>query len=273
MNAKKSNKTIACIIARTVSTRLPLKVLRTVHDSVSMLDFIIQRTKLASLVDEVVLCTSEEAVDDILEDVAKKNNVDIYRGNVKEIARMVGIGEQRDAEILIRITGDNVFIAYEYLNDQIELLIKNDLDYVRLVDLPFGSSAEVIRRTALEDCFQAMDPSIDEYLTLFIFDPDKFNCGVVKVEKSKYSHLTVTVDTPADLTRTKEILASISVKEKAQIKTTDIIKIIDKKNIPNSIYQPTGLVKMPFNETITFKDFSDDMRERVSKSRFFDLSN
>ena len=35
------SKTVACIIARTVSTRLPLKVLRTVAQNLSLVEYII----------------------------------------------------------------------------------------------------------------------------------------------------------------------------------------------------------------------------------------
>ena len=68
----KNKKTIACIIARTVSKRLPLKVLRNVTEQFSVLDFIIQRLKFVNNIDKVYLCTSSEPVDDIMEDVAKK---------------------------------------------------------------------------------------------------------------------------------------------------------------------------------------------------------
>ena len=65
-----SKKTIACVIARTVSTRLPLKVLRNVVNEYSMLDFMIQRLKLVKNIDDIYICTSHEMVDEILEDVA-----------------------------------------------------------------------------------------------------------------------------------------------------------------------------------------------------------
>ena len=52
---RNKTKTVACIIARTVSTRLPLKVLRMVDGKLSMLDFIIQRLKKVNNIDAIYL--------------------------------------------------------------------------------------------------------------------------------------------------------------------------------------------------------------------------
>ena len=173
---------VACIIARTVSKRLPLKVLRDLGKGVSMIDFLVQRIKKVSEIDEIYICTSINIVDDVLEDVAIRNDIKIYRGSEDEvIERMISVGDLEQADVLLRITGDNPLTSIEYFPNQIKLLIENDLDYVRIVDVPIGASAEVISLNALKDCYSKMDPSVSEYLMLFLFDPDKYKCGVIKV--------------------------------------------------------------------------------------------
>ena len=101
-------KVVACIIARTVSKRLPLKVLRDLINGVSMIDFLVQRIKKVSEIDEIYICTSINIVDDILEDVAIRNDIKIYRGSEDEvIERMISVGDLEQADVLLRITGDN----------------------------------------------------------------------------------------------------------------------------------------------------------------------
>lgn len=259
-------KTVACIIARTVSTRLPLKVLRTVLDNLTLLDFMISRLKLVSEIDEIFICTSKENVDDILEDVAKKNEVKIYRGSADEvIERMVSVATLTGADNVIRITGDNVFTAYEYLGEQINFLDDNNLDYCRLINLPIGATAEVINVKALKSCYDSIDPSVSEYLLLFIFNPDKYKCGVVKISDKDFSNMTVTVDKPVDLQRTKQVFEMFQ-GDKLKMGILDIIKVIETHNIENSYIKPKGEIKLPYNKTMSFSEFQKDMDERISKS-------
>ncbi len=259
-------KTIACIIARTVSTRLPLKVLRMVHEEYSLLDYMIFRLKLVAEIDEVFICTSNENVDDILEDVAAKNEIKIYRGSSdKVIERMLEVAKLTNADNVIRITGDNVFTSYEYLNRQINFLNDNRLDYCRLVNVPVGATAEIIKVEALIDCYNSIDPSVSEYLLLFIFNPEKYKCGVIKIGRNDYSNMTLTVDVPNDLERSKQIIESFK-GEKLHIGLLEIIKTIEDNKLENSYIKPKGEIKFPYNKTVSFLEFQKDMNNRIEKS-------
>ena len=265
-------KTVACIIARTVSTRLPLKVLRHVNKEFSLLEFIIARLKLVEEIDEIYICTSIEMVDDIFTDIAERNEVKIYRGSPDQVIdRMLKVAKIEKADNVIRITGDNVFTSYEFINDQIKFLNENKLDYCRLINVPIGATAEVINVSALEDCFNTIDPSVSEYLLLFIFNPDKYKCGVITIGAEDNSNYTLTVDTPADLERTKAILNHAG-GNNLIVSLSDIIQCIAKYNIPNSIIKPVGEIKLPYNKTISFDQFQRDMKSRASKSKVLQLN-
>jgi len=271
-NLSMPKKTIACVIARTVSTRLPLKVLRNVVEDYSMLDFMIQRLKLVDNINEIYICTSREAADDILEDVAKRNDIKIYRGSPDAvIERIISVGDIEKADNVIRITGDNVFTSYEYLKDQIDIHNDNELDYTRITDVPVGSTAEVMRLSAVKECFDLIDPAISEYLLLYMFNPEHFKCGVVNIKNIKSSSsYTVTVDTKEDLDRTKSIFYRYS-KDPLSIGLIDIISIIDEFKLPNSTIKSTGSVKMPYGKEISFKEFLSDMQRRIDGSSHFSI--
>lgn len=267
------SKTVACVIARTVSTRLPLKVLRTVCGQYTMLDFILQRLKKVKNIDAVYICTSHEKVDDILEDVAKKNGVEIYRGSPDAvIERLISVGEIEKADNVIRITGDNVFTSYEYLEKQITIHNENNLDYTRIVDVPIGSTAEVMRLTALKECYDFIDPAISEYLLLFMYKPEHYKCGVLNISVLKdCSNYTLTVDTESDLVRTRQILSHFDTSSVLNIKLLDIIDMVDRNDIPFSKIQPSGIVKMPYGEEVSYSDFAVDMKNRKNNSFKFIL--
>lgn len=265
-------KTIACIISRTVSTRLPLKVLRNVVDNYSMLDFMIQRLKDIKNIDDIYICTSHEIVDDILEDVAQRNNVNIYRGSPDAvIERLISVGDLEKSDNVIRITGDNVFTSCEYLEEQISIHNKNNLDYTRIIDVPIGATAEIMKLTAVKECYDLIDPAISEYLLLYMFKPEHYKCGVIKLnEIKKSSNYTVTVDTIDDLNRTKDILNNYQ-GNPLDIKLKDIIDIIDNNNLDNSKIEFSGSVKMPYGEEISFEEFQNDMNNRINNSHQFSI--
>ena len=263
-------KTVACVIARTVSTRLPLKVLRTVTPNFTMLDFMLQRLKKVAGIDKVYLCTSREPVDDILEDVSEANGVNLYRGSADAvIERMIAVGEQENAENVIRITGDNVLTACEYLDEQIRIHRQRALQYTRIVELPIGATAEVMSLEAVKDCYGKIDPAVSEYLLLYMFDPDSYRCGALKVSGLQdCSRLSLTVDTPDDLQRTRDILHQFR-GDKIDIRLQDILDIIAKYDLPRALVPASALLKMPYGKTVSFADFLVDMKVRAAKSEEF----
>ncbi|MEP0986292.1 hypothetical protein [Ekhidna sp.] len=266
------NKVVACIIARTVSTRLPLKIFRDLREGESMIEFLIDRVKSVDAIDEIYLCTSKEPVDDIMEDVAKRKNIKLYRGSANQvIERMLMVGEVEDAEIVIRITGDNPFTAIDYLPHQINFLREEQLDYTRLVRVPVGATAEVIRLSALKKCYEIMDPEVSEYMMLFLFEPKTFKCGIVTLTSEDYSHYSLTVDTPKDLERTRIYLDKIGGKKASDITLLELIEIAaDQENVQN--FDDETPVKMPYDKLITFAEFKSDMDRRLSDSLKLELN-
>lgn len=263
----KKRKTVGCIVARTVSSRLPLKVLRDVVPGLAMIDLIVQRAKLSENLDKVYLCTSQEPVDDILEDVALRNGVNLYRGSSNSvIERLLSVADKENADTLVRITGDNVFTSFEYLDDLIETHHKNDLDYTRIGFLPLGATPEVINLESLRDCNLRMDPEVSEYLMLYMFNPKTYHCGVAKIESlPDLSSYTLTVDTPNDLIRTRMILSRINM---APVDVTlehiaAELPVIDQSlvRINDSV-----LIKLPYEKMISFSEFKIKMNKKISDS-------
>lgn len=269
------SKTIACIIARTVSTRLPLKVLRDVKVKKTMIEFLIDRLKTVKSINSIYLCTSSEDVDDILEDIAIRNNIKIYRGSANQVTeRLIAVGEIEKADNIIRITGDNPLTAIEYIDKQVNFLDKNNLDYVRLVNVPIGATSEVMNFEALKKCHAQIDPNVSEYLMLFMFEPKNFKCGIIEINEKDTSEYSMTVDTKNDLERTKLLLKHFDKIESYKINLLDIIEIYSDKSVklPAKRIENLGLVKMPYDKFISFESFLDDMNRRKEESLKYNLN-
>jgi len=240
-----------------------------------MIDFIIQRVKKIKSISDIYICTSNEPVDDILEDVAEKNGVNIYRGSAEMvIERLISVGEKTSAENIIRITGDNVFNAWEFIDDLIEVHNREHLDYSRIVHLPFGATPEIMSMKGLKVCNDSIDPMLSEYLTIFMFDPKKYDCGIVRFsDLNDFSDVTLTVDTPLDLIRTKNILSNYFCNDKLRITTNEIMEIISNSHIPYARVNINANVKLPNNVTMNFRDFMNDLNFRASQSKMYELTS
>jgi spore coat polysaccharide biosynthesis protein SpsF len=238
-----------------------------------MIEFLIQRVKTVSEIDEIYLCTSIESVDDIMEDIANRNDIKLYRGSADAvIERMLAVGELEKADVLLRITGDNPLTSVEYIPQQLTLLENNQLDYVRVVDIPIGATPEIMTTSALQHCYSLMDPSASEYLMLFLFEPNHFKCGIVRVFQEDYANYSLTVDTPNDLDRTRGILQLIR-KQPVEILLSDIIQIYTDQTVhlPAIKILPGGSIKYPYEKIISFEEFSADMMRRKQNSTVLNI--
>lgn len=73
----------AIVSVRNSSTRLPNKAIMEIKNNFTSIDVVIQRAKKTEL--PVIIATSTSKEDDIFEDIAKKNDVEIFRGDRKSV--------------------------------------------------------------------------------------------------------------------------------------------------------------------------------------------
>lgn len=261
-------RTVACIIARTASTRLPNKVLREINGK-KLIEYIIEKMKNVGNLDVIYLCTSVDDDDQILLDIAKENGIKSYAGSRKSVIdRMLDVAKIENADNVVRVTGDNVFTDEFFLDRMIEEHNNHPMmDYTRTEYLPLGVTAEVINVSALKRCYEMIDPKKSEYLMLYMFNPEEFNCQVLIPEESlmaEYSSLTV--DTHEDFERTEFLIDRLY--KHNRLYYDDIIKLNKKIRIPYFNIDKNLLVKMPNNNAITYAEFrSSIIKQRINISK------
>lgn len=263
-------KTVACITTRTSSTRLPLKALRDCGYGYSMLELLIKRLKAVSSLDKIYICTSTDPMDDIMEDISKREGIDIFRGSLENvIERITGVNKLENADVLLRITGDNPFTSTEYIDQQIKILVEKELDYVKLVDAPLGANADVFTSRALEKCQELMDPAISEYMMLYLYDPTYFRIGTLKPFPENYDDFSLTVDFNDDLIRLRKTTEHFSEYSSSpeKILLSEILKFYSENpQLPNLIFSQGGDVKLPYGKSLPYDDFKKDMEKRRLKT-------
>lgn len=258
-------RTVACIIARTSSSRLKKKVLREIHGK-TFIEHIIQKLKYVNAIDDIYMCTSVDEDDAILMEIANRAGIKGYAGSRESpIDRMLAVAEMENATDIVRVTGDNIFCDEIFLQKLVEEHGVSGVDYTRAEFLPLGVTGEVMSVPALKKCHDLMDPKHSQYLMMFMFDPDNFSCLVIVPEPSLQAEFaSLTVDTPDDFRRTVEIYNNLY--RNGRIYYDDIIAMHNRTPIPNFEIDASVTLKMPGNKTISYAKFREIMRERVERS-------
>ena len=120
------------------SQRLPIKILKPFHDTF-LIDFLYKRLNTSKKIKKTFLSTSPLLEDEPLVKVAHDNNYNVFLGHaVSVIDRMLELSLKEGLGGIFRVTGDNPFTDVELIDDMIDMFIKDDLDYVRVNNVPFG---------------------------------------------------------------------------------------------------------------------------------------
>ena len=113
-----------------------------------------------------------------------------------------------------------------------------------------------------------MEPKYSQYLLLYIFQPEKYNCQILIPEDiHRHPDWSLTVDTPDDFKRTEEIIG----KQKNIPNYIDILSICKNNKINNLYYKINDNLKIPAGVVITHSAFRKEMEERIKKSKIIQL--
>ena len=127
------------ITARTKSTRLPKKIIRVIAGKpiiVHMLD----RIKMAKEPEVIVICTSIYKEDDVLEEIAKQEHVECYRGHPDDVLqRLLAASKYFRLDYIVNITADCPFVGPEYIDKTVKLYEKTNADLIKSEELPHGA--------------------------------------------------------------------------------------------------------------------------------------
>jgi len=167
-----NKKIVAIIEARMGSTRLPGKVLLEVR-GIQMLERLVNRIRSIPLIDEVVLATTSNQKDNVLEKFTFENNIKCHRGSEHDVlSRVIGAGLENKADIIVEITGDCPIIDTNVIKNSIDLYLNNQVDYVSNVEVrsyPDGMDVQVYSLDALIKSSHLTKDRLDrEHVTLFI---------------------------------------------------------------------------------------------------------
>uniref|UniRef100_UPI004048C28E cytidylyltransferase domain-containing protein n=1 Tax=Algoriphagus sp. TaxID=1872435 RepID=UPI004048C28E len=227
-------KIVATIEARMTSSRLPGKVLLEAGGK-SMLQHLVDRLKTVPSLDEIVLATTVNSTDNILEDFAKQNDIRCYRGSENDVMnRVIEAAVFADTDILVEITGDCPIIDPQIVEQTIRMFLGNNADYVSnsiIRSYPDGMDTQVFKLKTLQKSeSMTNDPLDHEHVTLHIYNnPEIFTqLHLVAPPELHWPELGLTLDEPADYELIKNIIEFFG-SEQSFFSCLDVIKLLREK--------------------------------------------
>ncbi|ETA67459.1 spore coat polysaccharide biosynthesis protein F, CMP-KDO synthetase [Methanolobus tindarius DSM 2278] len=165
---------VGIIQARTGSTRLPGKVVKRIGNQ-TILEILLSRLKNATVLDEIVVATTTRKEDDIIEELALKNGVHVFRGSESNVLdRYCKAAEKYNADIVVRITSDNPLVSLELISQQVDYLIRENCDYIGSKGVILGTGIETFRFTSLKEAWNNASNEYElEHVTPYLYEHDK----------------------------------------------------------------------------------------------------
>jgi len=233
-----NKKTGIIIQARMGATRLPNKVMLNLCGK-PILWHVIERCKKAN-VDEIILATSINSENNVIEEFCKKNNYNFFRGSENDVlqryyecAKMFGL------DIIVRITADCPLISSKVINIAIKKFKQKEVDYLSnapIRSFPRGLDVEVFSFNALKKVHESTEDKFQrEHVTPFIYNnPKIFRVGTLIAEGLlKKPEIRLCIDTPQDLKLFRIIYNNLY--HQKVIPIEEVIRFLDKN---------TDLIKM-----------------------------
>lgn len=167
-----NTRVVAVIQARMGSTRLPGKSMVDLAGT-PLLNRLISQLKGATFLDEVVIATSVNPDDDIIEQYAKEYGVAVVRGSQQDVlSRYVLAADQTNAKIIVRLTGDCPLHSPDTVDEVVDAFLKADVDYASNTNpytRPEGQDVEVFTREILDRANDSAEDGPDrEHVTPWI---------------------------------------------------------------------------------------------------------
>lgn len=219
---------VAIVQARLGSTRLPEKVMRELCGR-PMLWHVVNRARMAVLVDTVLVATTTEKADDAIEKWCKENAILCFRGSMNDVLeRYYMAAKEYGAKTIVRITSDCPLLDPAIVDEIIMRFAEGGLDYVSVGPThPDGLDAEVFSYEALKKAFnEASLASEREHVTPYIWkNPGTFNISSVSCSPD-LSHMRWTVDDERDFKFVKAVYEGLGCPEKA-FYLKDILGFLD----------------------------------------------
>jgi len=207
-------KVIGLIQARMGSTRLPGKVMMPLAKK-PLLWHILQRLRKVESISEIILATSYDKRNDILENFSNQNGIICHRFNIENdlISRIYSVSQKIDYDVMVKVNADCPLIDFKYINNLLQIFKIKKLDFASnklSKTFPLGYSFEILSKEIIKYCNDTLESDHDRelFINWIIDNKDKFKTGTI-FNKKNLSKYDLTLDTKEDYNLISSIFSKL----------------------------------------------------------------
>lgn len=205
-----SRRVVVVLQARTNSSRLPGKALLPLggHESA-----VLAALRAKNTGHNVILATSNQTSDDALAECAKHEGIEVLRGDLDDVrSRFTTVSDSLIGDdVLVRLTGDNVFPDGDFINLAVEALLSSGHSIVRSMEdprLPYGLAVEAFSVAAFRASLMDSSAGASEHVTPPLIQRQSTFLSFVPIDKD-LSALRCTLDTEADYQLLRAVFSGV----------------------------------------------------------------
>jgi spore coat polysaccharide biosynthesis protein SpsF len=182
------SKVITIVQARMSSSRLPGKVMKSIIDQ-PILKLQLERMSFSKRCGQIVVATSLNPSDDIIEEFCLENQIEVFRGDENDLLdRHYQCARKYEAEIVAKIPSDCPLIDARIMDKVFEFFFDHNYDYVSNLHpatYPDGNDVEIFTIEALEKANKDAKKSLErEHTTPYFWEnAHLFSIGNVSWER------------------------------------------------------------------------------------------
>jgi spore coat polysaccharide biosynthesis protein SpsF len=220
------------ITVRTDSSRLPQKALLKIHGKTTI-EILIERIKRSRKTNKIVLCTTSRPIDDELCKIAKKHNIEHYRGSVEDkLVRWLGACEEHKIDFFVTADGDDL-LCEPYLIDKAFEQYEKDksIDFIKSDGIICGAFTYGIKASALFKVCEIKDSSNTEMMWVYFTETGLFNVRQLENIDQKFyrDDIRMTLDYEEDLDFFKSVIEHFRVVGKDYPNLEEIVDLLNDR--------------------------------------------
>jgi len=215
------------ITARLKSTRLPKKLILKLNGR-EVIRHMIDRLKLSNVLDNIIICTSNNPQDEPLIKIAIDEGIDYFLGDEDDvILRLYNASKKFKLDYAVNVTADCPLVSIEYIKRIVEKYKETNADLIRCLDLPHGFFSYGLKIDAMRKVCEIKKNKETEVWGRYFTDTGLFNVVDLKIPK-KYIRrdYRLTLDYPDDFKFFQKIFKHFG-ENTYKTSMSEIIKYLD----------------------------------------------
>lgn len=216
------------ITARLKSTRLPKKLILKLNGR-EVIRHMMDRLKLSSVLDSIIICTSNNPQDEPLIKIAVDEGIGYFPGDEDDvILRLYKASTEFGLDYAINITADCPLVSIEYIEKIVEKYKETNADLITCFDLPHGFYPYGLKIDAMKKVCEVKKSKETEVWGRYFTDTGLFNIVDLEIPK-KYirKDYRLTLDYPEDFKFFEKIFEHFG-ENTYKTSMSEIIKYLDE---------------------------------------------